>query len=120
MHRAMQRTAFRLAILFLAVSAAVVNTNAQPQAQIQLSPEMQQKIDQLAAAALAKSGVPSASVAIVKDGQIAYLHAYGNARLDPQTAGDAQHALQHRLGEQTIHPRDAPAPPGTRQAFARR
>ena len=62
----------------------LLRANAQPQSQ--LSPEMQHKIDDLAAAALAKTGVPSASVAVVKDGQIAYLHAYGNARLDPQTA----------------------------------
>jgi CubicO group peptidase (beta-lactamase class C family) len=33
---------------------------------------------------LATTGVPSASVAIVKDGQIAYLQAYGNARLEPR------------------------------------
>jgi CubicO group peptidase (beta-lactamase class C family) len=46
---------------------------------------MQQKIDKVAHDALAKTGVPSASVAIVKDGQVAYLHAYGNARLDPET-----------------------------------
>jgi len=43
----------------------------------QLSGEMQQKIDKVATDALAKTGVPSASVAVVKDGQIAYLHAYG-------------------------------------------
>lgn len=82
----MQRTTWsavcRLAIVLLA--GAVVNANAQPQSQ--LSPEMQQKVDQIATAALTKTGVPSASVAIVKDGHIAYLHAYGNARLDPQTA----------------------------------
>ncbi|MFZ1973663.1 MAG: serine hydrolase domain-containing protein [Candidatus Acidiferrales bacterium] len=82
----MQRTTwsagFRLAIVLLAGSVGAMRANAQSQ----LSPEMQQKIDQIASAALAKTGVPSASVAIVKDGQIAYLHAYGNARLDPQTA----------------------------------
>ncbi len=81
MPRAISRVAFRLAILLLACSAAPLNAHAQSQ----LPPEMQQKIDQLAAAALAKTGVPSASVAIVKDGQIAYLHAYGNARLAPET-----------------------------------
>jgi D-alanyl-D-alanine carboxypeptidase len=46
---------------------------------------MQQKIDQIATDALAKTGVPSASVAIVKDGRIVYLHAYGSAKLDPAT-----------------------------------
>src|SRR5438128_3617363 len=54
-------------------------------AQAQLSPDLQQKIDKLAADTLARSGVPSASVAIVKNGQIAYVKAYGDARLDPKT-----------------------------------
>lgn len=52
----------------------------------QLSPELRAKIDKLAASSLAKSGVPSASVAVVKDGQVVYLKAYGDARLDPKTA----------------------------------
>jgi D-alanyl-D-alanine carboxypeptidase len=84
MHRTMLRTAFRLTILLLACFGVVTRTNAQTQAT--LSPEMQHKIDDIAAAALTKTGVPSASVAVVKDGHIAYLHAYGNARLDPQIA----------------------------------
>jgi CubicO group peptidase (beta-lactamase class C family) len=40
-------------------------------------------IDKAVAEALAKSGAPSASVAVVKDGKIAYVHAYGMARLEP-------------------------------------
>jgi len=44
----------------------------------QLSPELRAKIDKLAASSLAKSGVPSASVAVVKDGQVVYLNAYGD------------------------------------------
>jgi D-alanyl-D-alanine carboxypeptidase len=54
-------------------------------AQTQLSPELREKIDKLANQALAKSGVPSASVAVVTNGQIAYLQAYGAARLEPRT-----------------------------------
>ncbi|MDT5123943.1 MAG: D-alanyl-D-alanine carboxypeptidase [Acidobacteriota bacterium] len=53
-------------------------------AQTQLPSEMQEKIDKLATDALARTGVPSASVAIVKDGQIVYLKAYGDARLEPR------------------------------------
>lgn len=49
----------------------------------QLPAELQQKIDKVAADTLAKTSVPSASIAVVKDGQIGYLHAYGNAHLDP-------------------------------------
>jgi D-alanyl-D-alanine carboxypeptidase len=50
-----------------------------------LSPELRQKIDHASTDVLTVTGVPSASVAIVKDGQICYLHAYGNGRLDPPT-----------------------------------
>lgn len=55
-------------------------------AQTQLSPELREKIDKLANEALAKSGVPSASVAVVTNGRIAYVQAYGAARLDPKTS----------------------------------
>ncbi|MGO8793532.1 MAG: serine hydrolase domain-containing protein [Candidatus Sulfotelmatobacter sp.] len=65
-------------------------------AQAQLSAETQQKIDKIAADALAKSGVPSASVAVVKDGQIAYLHAYGNASIDPNVA--AKPEMRYSIG----------------------
>jgi len=70
---------FHILVLLLLVCFANANANAQTQ----LPADTQQKIDKVAAAALAKSGVPSASVGLVKDGQIVYLHAYGNAKLDP-------------------------------------
>ena len=54
-------------------------------AQNQLSPELTQKIDKLAADVLAKTGVPSASLAIVKNGQIVYTKAYGDARIESKT-----------------------------------
>jgi len=65
-------------------------------AQTRLPIEMQQKIDKVAHDVLAKTGVPSASVAVVKDGQIAYLHAYGNARLDPETP--AKPEMRYSIG----------------------
>jgi D-alanyl-D-alanine carboxypeptidase len=74
---------FCLAILVLTCRSAVAQ--AQTQTHTQLPAEMRQKVDKVAADALAKTGVPSASVALIKDGQIAYLHAYGNALLDPKT-----------------------------------
>src|ERR1700687_2569307 len=79
MRRAILCSAFPFATLILASCCAKAN------AQTQLPVELQQKIDKVATDALAKTGVPSASIAVVKDGQIAYLHAYGNARLDPAT-----------------------------------
>ena len=59
-------------------------------AQTQLSAELREKIEKLVTDTLAKSGVPSASVAIVKDGQIAYAKAYGDARLEPRTPATAE------------------------------
>ena len=65
-------------------------------AQTQLPAELQQKIDKAASEALSKTGVPSASVAVVKGGQIAYLRAYGNARLDPVIA--AKPEMRYSVG----------------------
>src|SRR5258706_6198217 len=90
MQRAILGSAFPFAILILACCCAKAN------AQTQLSAEMQQKIDKVATDALAKTGVPSASVGVVKDGQIAYLHAYGNARLDPATP--ARSEMRYSIG----------------------
>src|SRR5262245_23611372 len=42
-------------------------------------------IDRIARDVLAETGVPSASVAAVSDGKVVYVHAYGNARLEPPT-----------------------------------
>jgi CubicO group peptidase (beta-lactamase class C family) len=50
-----------------------------------LSSDLRQTIDAVASDVLGKTGVPSASIAIVQDGKIAYLQAYGEARLDPHT-----------------------------------
>jgi len=77
-----------LAILLFSLSPA--------SAQSSLSPDLQQKIDKIAADALVKTGVPSASLAIVKDARIVYLHAYGDARLDPRTP--ATPAMRYSIG----------------------
>jgi CubicO group peptidase (beta-lactamase class C family) len=64
----------------VAVFAAILSN-----AQTQFSSELRSQIDKLATDALAKSGVPSASVAVVTNGQITYVKAYGDARLEPRT-----------------------------------
>ena len=51
----------------------------------QLPPSTISQIDALATKALADSGTPSLSIAVVKEGQIAYVKSYGNARLAPLT-----------------------------------
>ena len=61
-----------------------------------LSPALTQRIDSACDQILTASGVPSASIAIVKDGRIAYLRAYGQARLAPPT--DAQARMRYSIG----------------------
>src|ERR1044072_6087552 len=84
--RGLCRFAFIIALIFFGVHA-----NAQ-----ELAPELRDKIDKLATDVLARSGVPSASIAVVKDGKIVYLNAYGSARLDPKTP--ATTAMRYSIG----------------------
>ncbi len=71
---------------------AILTLNAQST----LSPELRSKIDEAAQQVLKSTGVPSASLAVVQDGKIAYLQAYGAARLDPQMA--ATPAMRYSIG----------------------
>ncbi|MFZ0304869.1 MAG: serine hydrolase domain-containing protein [Terracidiphilus sp.] len=48
-----------------------------------ISPEVRAKIDRVAAQVLQQTGVPSASVAVVQHGKLAYTQAYGLAHLEP-------------------------------------
>jgi D-alanyl-D-alanine carboxypeptidase len=75
---------FNLLLQSLALVIALICAALPAFAQSQLSSETQAAIDKLATDTLAKTGVPSASVAVVKDGQITYLKAYGDARLEPR------------------------------------
>jgi D-alanyl-D-alanine carboxypeptidase len=54
------------------------------------------QIDAAAADVLKATGVPSASVAIVQDGKIAYVKTYGKARLEPPMA--AEPGMQYSIG----------------------
>ncbi|MGA2134923.1 MAG: serine hydrolase domain-containing protein [Bryobacteraceae bacterium] len=57
--------------------------------QAQVSDETAAAVDRLVAKALAESGTPAVSIAIVKDGKVALARAYGDARLDPKSAATA-------------------------------
>ena len=61
-----------------------------------LSTESQKKIDEMARQTLAETGVPSASIAIVQAGAIAYLHAYGDGRIEPRQP--ALPAMRYSIG----------------------
>ncbi|MGC2198363.1 MAG: serine hydrolase domain-containing protein [Terriglobales bacterium] len=75
---------------------AIAFHSAWAQAQTALAPELREKIDKAVQEVLAQTGVPSASVAVVKDGSIAYLQAYGAARLDPKTP--ARSEMRYSVG----------------------
>ena len=80
----------------LIIAVIMLSLGAEAHAQADLSPELRSKIDKLANDALAKSGVPSASIAVVRDGKIVYLNAYGSARLEPKTP--ATSAMRYSIG----------------------
>lgn len=61
-----------------------------------LTAEQRADIDSLARKTLENTGVPSASLAVVKDGQVVYTQAYGDARLDPKTAATTH--MQYSIG----------------------
>lgn len=70
---------------------------AQDQLAVRALPQdLTQKVDQVAQQVLDETGVPSASLAIVRDGTIAYTQAYGKARLDPAEA--ATPAMRYSIG----------------------
>jgi CubicO group peptidase (beta-lactamase class C family) len=82
-----------LSILWIALGIA---TCAHGQTKTALAADMRAGIDQAAQEALQTSGVPSASLAIVKDGQIVYTAAYGNARLEAAEA--ARPEMRYSIG----------------------
>jgi CubicO group peptidase (beta-lactamase class C family) len=69
---------------------------SQSAAEPKLSAQVREKIDQIAQQVLQQTGVPSASIAVVKDGQVAYVHAYGSARIEPATP--ARPEMRYSIG----------------------
>ncbi len=61
-----------------------------------LSADDQKKIDEIATQTLASMGAPSASIAVVKNGQLVYAHAYGFANLEQKTP--ARPEMQYCIG----------------------
>ena len=78
-------------VLFaIAVVAPPVN------AQEPLPAEMQARIDSAARDVLARTGAPSASIAVVRGSKIVYTNAYGSARLEPRLV--ASPAMRYSIG----------------------
>lgn len=66
------------------------------QTESSLPTEQRTAIDDIAHKVLEQTGVPSASIAVVKDGKLAYTQAYGDARLEPHVA--ATTAMPYSIG----------------------
>ena len=81
-----------------------------------LDTALQGRIDRIAAQVLEQTGVPSASVAVVKGGKLDYTQAYGKARLDSTSRRHAGDALLHRVDFKAIHCRGDSAAAGGGQA----
>jgi CubicO group peptidase (beta-lactamase class C family) len=65
----------------LAAVACFASIHLSAQSIATLDPALRARIDRIAAQVLEQTGVPSASVAVVQNGKLAYTHAYGLARL---------------------------------------
>jgi CubicO group peptidase (beta-lactamase class C family) len=81
----------RLASMLLAFLVTATALRAQ-----ELPAASRAEIDKAVLEILARSGAPSASVAVVKDGAIVYEHAYGNARLEPLVPATTQ--MRYSIG----------------------
>ena len=91
----MHTTTRRLFLTGIGLLAVVARTPCAG-AQTSLPDAMQARIDTVARDVLARTGAPSASVAIVRDGKIVFAHAYGSARLDP--AMPATPSMRYSIG----------------------
>ncbi|MGH9703351.1 MAG: serine hydrolase domain-containing protein [Candidatus Acidiferrales bacterium] len=69
---------------------------ARAQMESHLPPEARSKIDQIVGQSMEMARTPSVSIAIVKEGEIAYLRAYGDARFEPRTA--AAPSMRYSIG----------------------
>src|SRR5438105_9970257 len=86
----------KLLICSFLFSAIVAFATLYATAQTQLPTDLIEKIDKVATDALTRTGVPSASIAVVKDGQVVYVRAYGDARLEPKTPATAE--MRYSIG----------------------
>src|SRR5262245_35677164 len=84
------------AFAFLLLTCLGVCAPAQTAGEPKLPAEARAKIDGIVQQALKQTGVPSVSIAVVKDGEIAYVRAYGVARLEPPTA--ARPEMRYSIG----------------------
>jgi D-alanyl-D-alanine carboxypeptidase len=76
--------------------ALLVSSRALEAQETTLPSDTRAAIDKAVGELLSKSGAPGASIAVVRDGKIAYIHAYGSARLEPPMP--ATPAMRYSIG----------------------
>ena len=72
---------------------ALVTVSALP---LEAQAPLERGVDSIVQAVLQSTGVPSASVAVVQGGRLAYAQAYGRARLEPEFA--ARPTMRYSIG----------------------
>jgi CubicO group peptidase (beta-lactamase class C family) len=82
--------------LATALLGLILIVGGHPAAQEALTSEVQAAFDRAAADVLRQTGAPSASIAVVRAGSIAYLHAYGTATISP--AVPAATSMRYSIG----------------------
>jgi len=70
-------------VLFRLAATVTISTTVWAQSADTIDPALKDKVDHISAQVLEQTGVPSASVAVVKSGKLLYTQAYGKARLEP-------------------------------------
>ncbi|RFP17879.1 class A beta-lactamase-related serine hydrolase [Duganella sp. BJB488] len=90
----MKKSAPTILRCILALAAALPTL-----ASAQLAPDTVRAIDAIVAKALEDKSVPSVSIAVVKDGKLAYAQAYGVARLDKGIKATPQ--MRYKIGSNT-------------------
>ena len=86
---------FRIHALNRSIVLALLVLSLDARAQ-DASSRLSTQVDSIAAAVLAATGVPSATVTVVTHGKVAYAKAYGSAKLDPNVPATAD--MQYGIG----------------------
>ncbi|MBV8633632.1 MAG: serine hydrolase, partial [Burkholderiaceae bacterium] len=86
----------KLSRLSLALFAVSLISTAHAATLQDLSEAQRHEIDKIAQRVLKATEVPSASVAVVVDGKVAYVQAYGDAALEPHRA--AKPGMRYGIG----------------------
>src|SRR5271156_5633066 len=87
---------FRVRLMGVSGLVCLFVAGAAGLAQNAVTPTVASGIDAAAADVLKSTGTPSASVAVVEGGKVAYVKAYGLARLDPAMKAEA--GMQYSIG----------------------